>query len=152
MLNCCFRSTVPWRTVGVRYTTNEVYFDIIEELDATVDRNGHVVRCSVAGTISVHHFKLLCQEMHLLSLIPGCFKTHKVNCKLSGMPDLTLVFYNPRILDDVAFHPCVRYSRWDQSKILSFIPPDGHFKLMQYRYHFKLSLSSLQLPPYHFRH
>ena len=101
-------STVPWRTVGVKYTTNEVYFDINEEIDAIIDRNGHVLRCVAHGNV-------------------------QVNCKLSGMPDLTLLFYNPRVLEDVAFHPCIRYSRWDQSKVISFVPPDGFFKLMEYR-------------------
>lgn len=29
------------------------------------------------------------------------------------MPDLTLTFVNPRLLDDVSFHPCVRFKRWE---------------------------------------
>ena len=35
--------------------------------------------------------------------------------KLSGMPDLTMSFVNHRLLDDVSFHPCVRYKRWEVS-------------------------------------
>ena len=31
------------------------------------------------------------------------------------MPDLTLSFVNPRLLDDVSFHPCVRFKRWEVS-------------------------------------
>ena len=27
--------------------------------------------------------------------------------------DLTLSFVNPRLLDDVSFHPCVRFKRWE---------------------------------------
>ena len=93
------------------------------------------------------------------------------------MPDLTLVFSNARILDDVSLHPCVRYvgrsrshapigsrvqplmmggeprasacpppahggdcvhtlysiARWERERVVSFVPPDGHFKLMSYR-------------------
>jgi AP-3 complex subunit mu len=30
------------------------------------------------------------------------------NCRLSGMPDLTITFSNPRLLEDSSFHPCVR--------------------------------------------
>ena len=30
-------SNTPWRKVGVKYTTNEIYFDIIEEIDCTID-------------------------------------------------------------------------------------------------------------------
>jgi len=59
------------------------------------------------------------------------------------MPDLTLSFTNPHILDDVSFHPCVRYNRYEQSKIISFVPPDGAFKLMNYRVK-----GQLQLPIY----
>ncbi|KAI2664923.1 AP-3 complex subunit mu-2 [Labeo rohita] len=52
--------------------------------------------------------------------------------KLTGMPDLTLSFMNPRLLDDVSFHPCVRFKRWEAERILSFIPPDGNFRLLSY--------------------
>ena len=39
---------------------------------------------------------------------------------------------NPRLLDDVSFHPCVRFKRWESESVLSFIPPDGNFTLMTY--------------------
>lgn len=39
---------------------------------------------------------------------------------------------NPRLLDDVSFHPCVRYKRWESERVISFIPPDGNFQLMSY--------------------
>jgi hypothetical protein len=29
------------------------------------------------------------------------------------MPDLTLIFVNPRLFDDVSFHPCVRIKKWE---------------------------------------
>jgi AP-3 complex subunit mu len=111
-------SNTPWRKMGVKYATNEIYFDIIEEIDCTVDANGLVVSSEVSGEI---------QSV----------------CKLSGMPDLTLSFTNPHILDDVSFHPCVRYNRYEQSKVISFVPPDGNFKLMNYRVK-----GQLQLPIY----
>ena len=57
-----------------------------------------------------------------------------INCrtKLSGMPDLLLSFVNPRVLDDPSFHPCVRLTEWTNSRVLSFIPPDGFFVLANY--------------------
>jgi AP-3 complex subunit mu len=61
--------------------------------------------------------------------------THlQIDCcvKLSGMPDLTLTFMNPRLLDDVSFHPCVRHKRWENERVLSFVPPDGNFRLLSY--------------------
>lgn len=48
------------------------------------------------------------------------------------MPDLTLSFMNPRLFDDVSFHPCVRFKRWESERMLSFVPPDGNFRLMSY--------------------
>lgn len=40
---------------------------------------------------------------------------------------------NPRLLDDVSFHPCIRFKRWESERVLSFIPPDGNFRLISYR-------------------
>lgn len=48
------------------------------------------------------------------------------------MPDLTLSFMNPKLFDDTSFHPCVRFKRWESERVLSFIPPDGNFRLMSY--------------------
>ncbi|CAJ0747993.1 12265_t:CDS:10 [Entrophospora sp. SA101] len=101
-------SSIPWRKAGVKYTNNEIYFDIIEEIDAIIDSNGAIVSSEVHGVI-------------------------QSNCRLSGMPDLTLSFVNPKVLDDCSFHPCVRYKKFESERILSFVPPDEHFKLMSYR-------------------
>jgi len=100
-------SNIPWRRLGVKYTNNEAYFDLIEEIDAIIDRNGTTIMCEIQGQIDC------------------CVK-------LSGMPDLTLIFVNPRLLDDVSFHPCVRLKKWESERILSFVPPDGNFRLISY--------------------
>lgn len=80
----------------------------------------------------------------------------KVRCYLSGMPELRLGL-NDRVLfegigrgtsaaaggsarvaktvelEDVKFHQCVRLSKFDTDRTISFIPPDGDFELMSYR-------------------
>lgn len=33
-----FSSPIPWRKAGLKYTSNEVYFDMVEELQAIVNR------------------------------------------------------------------------------------------------------------------
>lgn len=33
-------SNIPWRRAGVKYTNNEAYFDVIEEIDAIIDKSG----------------------------------------------------------------------------------------------------------------
>jgi len=100
--------SVPWRRTGVKYTTNEFFLDIVEDVDCIVEANGNLVTAAVQGNIYA-------------------------NCRLSGMPDLTLNFVSPGLLDDVSLHPCVRVFRWEKSRIISFVPPDGRFKLMSYR-------------------
>ncbi|KAI1726922.1 adaptor complexes medium subunit family domain-containing protein [Ditylenchus destructor] len=100
-------SNVPWRRQGVKYTNNEAYFDVIEEIDAIIDKQGATVSAEIQGYINC------------------C-------CRMSGMPDLTMTLMNPRILDDVSFHPCVRFKRWENERVLSFVPPDGNFRLISY--------------------
>lgn len=111
-------SNIPWRKEGIRYANNEAYFDCIEELDAIIDKNGSTITCQIQGYIDC-------------------------SIKLSGMPDLTLCFLNPRILEDVSFHPCVRFKRWENEKILSFVPPDGNFRLISYHLE---SLNNISIP------
>lgn len=33
-------SSIPWRRAGVKYTNNEAYFDVVEEIDAILDKSG----------------------------------------------------------------------------------------------------------------
>lgn len=46
-------------------------------------------------------------------------------------------------LEDVKFHQCVRLSRFENDRTISFIPPDGEFELMSYRLNTHVSLRSL---------
>ncbi|XP_054800548.1 AP-3 complex subunit mu [Prosopis cineraria] len=101
-------SCVPWRTADLKYANNEVYVDLVEEMDAIISRDGVQVKCEINGEV-------------------------QVNSHITGIPDLTLSFANPSILDDVRFHRCVRFRPWEAHQILSFVPPDGQFKLMSYR-------------------
>ena len=42
-------------------------------------------------------------------------------------------------MEDVNFHQCVRLSRFDHDRTISFIPPDGAFDLMTYRLNTQVS-------------
>ena len=42
-------------------------------------------------------------------------------------------------MEDVKFHQCVRLSRFENDRTISFIPPDGEFELMSYRLHSHVS-------------
>ncbi|KAM6495683.1 Mu homology domain containing protein [Amanita muscaria] len=104
-----FSSPIPWRRAGVRYTNNEIYIDVIEELRAIVGRNGTALSSITWGKL-------------------------EANVKLSGTPDCSMTFSNAQVMTDWAFHSCVRLQRWNRDKVLSFIPPDGRFVLAEYRY------------------
>lgn len=51
-------------------------------------------------------------------------------------------------LEDVKFHQCVRLSRFENDRTISFIPPDGEFELMSYRLntHVSMTLGSMNVP------
>ena len=117
---------VSWRPEGIKHAKNEVYLDVIEYVNMLLTSNGDVLDCSVNGVI-------------------------KAKCYLSGMPELKLGL-NDKImfectdnkvaasersvkgieLGDVKFHQCVRLSKFEQERLISFTPPDGDFCLMSY--------------------
>lgn len=43
-----------------------------------------------------------------------------------------LSFVDPAGISNPTFHPCVRYSKWAASRVLSFVPPDGRSTLMTF--------------------
>merc|ERR1712136_688490 len=114
-------NAVSWRSEGVKYRKNEVFLDVVESVDLLVSATGNVLRSEIVGAV-------------------------KMRVYLSGMPELRLGL-NDKILfestgrskkksvelDDVKFHQCVRLSRFDNDRTISFIPPDGEFELMSYR-------------------
>ena len=101
-------SNMPWRKAGVKHSNNEIYIDIVEEIDAVVDVSGSIISWDVSGYMQA--------QSHL-----------------SGVPDLILTFKDPSVIDDCSLHPCVRYARYENDSVVSFVPPDGDFELMRYR-------------------
>lgn len=99
---------IPWRRSDVKYAQNEIFVDVIENLDATFSSSkrsmSHLV---VNGVVTV-------------------------NSRLSGVPDITMSMRSAAEFDDVAFHHCVRTARYKESGLLSFVPPDGPFRLMTF--------------------
>ncbi|KAI7279063.1 AP-1 complex subunit [Hortaea werneckii] len=115
-------NAVSWRSEGIRYRKNEVFLDVVESLNLLVSSSGNVLRSEILGAI-------------------------KMKCYLSGMPELRLGL-NDKVMfettgratrgksvemEDVKFHQCVRLSRFENDRTISFIPPDGEFELMSYR-------------------
>lgn len=44
------------------------------------------------------------------------------------------------MMEDVKFHQCVRLSRFENDRTISFIPPDGESELMSYRINTHVSI------------
>ena len=114
-------NAVSWRSEGIKYRKNEVFLDVIESVYLLANASGNVLRSEIVGSI-------------------------KMRVYLSGMPELRLGL-NDKVLfestgrgksksvelEDVKFHQCVRLSRFENDRTISFIPPDGEFELMSYR-------------------
>eukprot|EP01116_Phalansterium_solitarium_P022346 TRINITY_DN733_c0_g1_i1.p1 TRINITY_DN733_c0_g1~~TRINITY_DN733_c0_g1_i1.p1 ORF type:complete len:432 (-),score=175.71 TRINITY_DN733_c0_g1_i1:185-1480(-) len=119
---------VSWRSEDIKYRKNEVFLDVIESINLLVASNGTLLRSEIAGAVKMRSY-------------------------LSGMPELRLGL-NDRVqfgsiggqqgssssskgkaieMEDVTFHQCVKLSKFEVDKTISFIPPDGEFELMSYR-------------------
>eukprot|EP01086_Lenisia_limosa_P000545 TRINITY_DN10971_c0_g1_i1.p1 TRINITY_DN10971_c0_g1~~TRINITY_DN10971_c0_g1_i1.p1 ORF type:complete len:425 (+),score=97.60 TRINITY_DN10971_c0_g1_i1:140-1414(+) len=114
-------NAVSWRKTGIKYRRNEVFLDVVERVNLLVASDGAVLRSEINGAV-------------------------EMRCFLTGMPELRLGL-NDRIqfqasgkkadraidLEDIKFHQCVRLSKFDSDRTISFIPPDGEFDVMTYR-------------------
>ncbi|CAF0961842.1 unnamed protein product [Brachionus calyciflorus] len=109
-------NAVSWRGENIKYKINEVFMDAIESVNVLVSSSGNVMRSEIVGQL-------------------------KMRVYLSGMPELRLGLNDKIQLEDVKFHQCVRLSRYENDRSISFIPPDGEFELMSYR------LSTPQIRP-----
>lgn len=85
------------------------FFCFCSDVDCILDSNGSVVSHTTRGSI-------------------------ECNCHLTGTPDLLLYVNDPKVLDDAYFHPCVRLSKFERENTISFIPPDGRFRLASYQF------------------
>jgi len=114
-------NVVSWRSEGIKHKKNEVFLDVIESINLLVNTNGLVVQSEVVGALKMRTF---------LSGMP--------ECKL-GLNDKVLFQSQGRglskavDLEDIKFHQCVRLTRFENDRTISFIPPDGNFDLMNYR-------------------
>lgn len=106
----------PWRATNVRYSSNEIFVDVVEEIDMTVNEHGRIDFCHIRGSVDVRS-------------------------KLSGTPRCKLVLTGSSRYEDVTFHRSAEVEGTDQ-KVIPFVPPDGPFTLMRYR----LTTSSCNAP------
>jgi len=119
----------PWRQQGIRYSKNEIFIDVVESLNLLMSGDGNILRADVSGQV-----------------LMKCMLTGMPECKF-GMNDKMVLAKDPKlgsaaaagskkagiVIDDVAFHQCVKLSKFDSDRTITFVPPDGEFELMRYR-------------------
>ncbi|GAX86224.1 hypothetical protein CEUSTIGMA_g13637.t1 [Chlamydomonas eustigma] len=110
---------VSWRKEGIKYKKNEVFLDLVEQVNLLMSSNGTILTSDVQGRIMM-------------------------KCLLSDMPELR-VGLNDKV-EDATFHQCVNLSTYEAQKVITFVPPDGEFELMKYRCHDGVSLPFKVLP------
>jgi len=114
-------NAVSWRSEGIKHRKNEVFLDVIESVNILANPNGTVLQSEIVGSVKMRAF-------------------------LTGMPELRLGLNDKLLfentgrgrgkaveLEDIKFHQCVRLSRFENDRTISFVPPDGEFELMGYR-------------------
>jgi len=102
---------------------NEIFVDIYERISITFNSNGYILNSSIDGTIQMKSYLAGNPELRLAlneELVVG-----KSNSATTG--------YGVVEIDDCNFHECVKLEEWESARILSFVPPDGEFVVMNYR-------------------
>jgi len=100
---------------------NEIFVDILERLNVVFSNNGYVLNSTIDGCIQMKSYLAGNPELRLAlneDLVVG---------KNSGAT------YGSVVLDDVNFNDCVNLSEFENTRTLSFVPPDGEFVVLNYR-------------------
>jgi len=114
-----------WRPEGIFYKKNNIYIDVVETANVIFSNKGNVLKFDIHGAIEVN-----CQ----LSGMPEC--KFGMNDKLLLQRDTVNANPNDKnavVINDIKFDQCVKLSKFDKERAITFTPPDGKFVLMNYR-------------------
>lgn len=125
-------STIPWRRSGVQYAQNEVFVDVVETINCIFSSSRRSVSSlSVSGAVKVNSRLSGMPDVTMHMRCQGHGMGHSAELSMSRSSSMGNNSLQP-ILDDTAFHHCVRTQRFEQTGALSFVPPDGQFTLMSF--------------------
>eukprot|EP00127_Corallochytrium_limacisporum_P003442 Clim_evm70s149 gene=Clim_evmTU70s149 len=125
---------VSWRREGIRYRKNEIFIDIIENVNVLVATDQRVLTSNVSGSIMLRCY---------LSGMPEC--KFGLNDKVLMDPEVVAAAQAAGVplpkqkgkkqiaIDDYTFHQCVKLGKFSSDRTISFVPVDGEFELMRYR-------------------
>jgi len=118
-----------WRAQGIKYQTNEIYIDVVENVNVLVGVDGTVLKSDVTGEIKLRCYLSGMPECKLALNDRGMLASDlKAGQAVSGAPAIPDIS-----IDDWSFHRCVRLGKFDTDRSIIFVPPDGVFELMKYR-------------------
>ncbi|GAW83322.1 AP-1 complex subunit mu [Plasmodium gonderi] len=155
-------NSVSWRNEGIKYKKNEIFLDVIESLNIIISSNGTVLRSEILGCLKMKSYlsgmpelklglndKLLFNKNVNFSNNSstgggggGSAATNSHNTlntangtNTSNITNVSTTTNRTKLveLEDMKFHQCVRLSKFENDRTISFIPPDGIFNLMTYR-------------------
>jgi len=139
---------IGWRREGIKYRRNELFLDVLESVNLLMSPQGQVLSAHVSGKVVMKSY---------LSGMPEC--KFGMNDKIvvdkqskSSVPDTTAADAKKNssktgiAIDDCTFHQCVKLSKFETERSISFIPPDGEFELMRYRTTKDISLPFRVIP------
>ncbi|EDV23794.1 AP-2 complex subunit mu [Trichoplax sp. H2] len=120
---------IGWRREGIKYRRNELLLDVLENVNLLMSAQGQVLSVHVSGRVIMKSY---------LSGMPEC--KFGMNDKVSvegpagdANAERRKITKPTIAIDDCNFHQCVRLSKYETERSISFIPPDGEFELMKYR-------------------
>lgn len=142
-------NSVSWRNEGIKYKKNEIFLDVIESLNIIISSNGTVLRSEILGCLKMKSYlsgmpelKLGLNDKLLFNKNLNTFNNTSAssssaataaNSVAAGIPNNLNSKTKLVELEDIKFHQCVRLSKFENDRTISFIPPDGIFDLMTYR-------------------
>lgn len=136
-------NSVSWRPEGIKYKKNEAFLDIVESINMLINQQGQVLRSEIIGEVKVRSRLSGMPDLKLGINDKGIFSKYleltenEVPSTLSSTLDTSETPEAEKKsnveLEDLKFHQCVRLSKFENEKIITFIPPDGEFELMNYR-------------------
>lgn len=123
-------NAVSWRSEGIKYKKNEAFLDVIESVNMLISPSGQVLQCEILGRVAMKSYLSGMPELRL-GLNDRVIFEHLSN--MGAATPAPSGDKKPIEMEDVKFHQCVRLSRFESDRTISFIPPDGEFELMSYR-------------------
>lgn len=146
-------NSVSWRPEGIKYKKNEAFLDIVESINMLISQSGQVVRSEIIGAVKIKSRLSGMPDLKLGINDRGIFTKYLEGNDIGTSPaieetddkgkkskntesSITNDGKKARSnieLEDLKFHQCVRLSKFENEKIITFIPPDGDFDLMNYR-------------------